>query len=639
MLLTIFDFLSYHTAVAPFKTAFILTGTGGQPDRHISYSTLGKEVSTLASSLAAEQLNGERVMLVYHDALAFIISFLACQQVGAIAVPAPPVYGNKQFARLQHIIVDAAPSAILCKEQTGRFLQQVGQKIIFTDTSDQSSINTLPTPHDISFIQYTSGSTNKPKGVVVTHTNLIHNQQLLKAAFNCTTASVIFSWLPFHHDMGLIGNILHTIFTGCTCVLMPAADFIQQPLRWLEGVSRYRATHSGGPNFAYDLCIEKIPAEKLNDIDLTRWKVAFNGSEPIRPATLRRFADHFAPAGFKEDSFYPCYGLAEATLLVTARRDTTSPVITHNNRHFISSGSIAAGIDMKIIAADTKAVCNDLEEGEICIAGESITSGYWQRDCTGLFHELDGTRFLRTGDTGFLHRGELFILGRSKEMLIVRGKNIFPNDIEQAIAGVNPAIDSNGVAVFAMDSIGEKIAVVIEIKRPAIKTLNTEAIIYAIEKLVAGRFGVTLHDIVLTSPFNIPRTTSGKLQRTRCPEWYSINRFNIIDSKEQLQKKAGIQPANGMLLPRNVRNYLLHLITSKTGSPIDAQIADDVELAELGIDSLQLVELVNAVNREFDLNIHPAMVMEHNTISMLAALLENMLWLKNEQNSDNEVII
>jgi acyl-CoA synthetase (AMP-forming)/AMP-acid ligase II/acyl carrier protein len=639
MLLTIFDFLSYHTAVAPFKTAFILTGNGVEPDRRISYSTLEKEVRSQASLLAAEQLNGERVMLVYQDALAFIVSFLACQQAGVIPIPAPPVYGNKQFGRLQHIIDDASPSAILCRETSSRFVEQAGKKMIFTDISHQVSVNTLPTPHEISFIQYTSGSTNKPKGVVVTHKNLIHNQQLLKTAFNCNTSSVIFSWLPFHHDMGLIGNILHTIFTGCTCVLMTPADFIQQPIRWLEGISRYRATHSGGPNFAYDLCVEKIPAEKLNDIDLTRWKVAFNGSEPIRAATLRRFASQFAPAGFKEDSFYPCYGLAEATLLVAARKDIASSVITHNNRQFISSGTIAAGIDMKIVATDTNTLCNDLEEGEICIAGESITSGYWQRDCTGLFHEFNGTRFLRTGDTGFLHCGELFILGRSKEMLIVRGKNIYPYDVEHAIAAVSPAIDNNGVAVFAMDSLEEKIGVVIEIKRLAIKTLNTEAIIYAIEKLVAGRFGIILHDIVLTSPFNIPRTTSGKLQRTRCPEWYGKNLFNIIGSKEQLLKKADIQSANGILLPGDLRDYLLHLISYKTGVSIDLHIADDVELTELGIDSLQLVELVNTVNRELGLHIHPTMVMENNTIPMLAALLENMQWLKNKQNSDNEVII
>lgn len=638
MLLTIFDFLSYHTAVAPFKTAFILTGNGGEPDRRISYSTFEKEVRSLASLLAAEQLHGQRVMLVYQDALAFIISFLACQHAGVIAVPAPPVYGNKQFGRLQHIIDDAAPSAILCRETTGRFLQQAGQKIIFTDTPHKASVNTLPTPHDISFIQYTSGSTDKPKGVIVSHKNLIHNQQIIKTTFNCNTSSVIFSWLPFHHDMGLIGNILHTIFSGCTCVLMSPADFIQQPLRWLEGVSRYRATHSGGPNFAYDLCVEKIPVEKLNDIDLTHWKVAFNGSEPIRPETLRRFADHFAPAGFKGDSFHPCYGLAEATLLVAARKNTPSSVITHNNRQFISSGTIAAGIEMKIVASSTKTICNDLEEGEICIAGDSITSGYWQRDGTGLFHELEGTRFLRTGDTGFLHQGELFIQGRSKEMLIVRGKNIFPNDIEHAIAAVNPAIESNGVAVFAMDSLEDKIAVVIEIKRLAIKTLNIEGTVYAIEKLVQGRFGIILHDIILTSPFSIPRTTSGKLQRTRCPEWCSNNLFNKIGSKELLQK-ADRQSANEMLLPRDTRDYLLHLISHKTGIPIDPQTAEDIELTELGLDSLQLVELVNTVNREFDLNIHPAMVMENNTLSMLAALLENMTWLKNKQNSDNEVII
>lgn len=667
------DSLLTHAQERPDATAFIILEDGEAIERKILYHDLESWVKSLASQLSDKQLYGQRVLLIYQNTVEFIIAFLACQYLGIIAVPVPYVKGHKQMARLRNIAVDAQVSAVLCAHFSVDYLKAVMAEwwehstitIISTDVS--YSMIYVPIPqkamnNSVSFIQYTSGSTGNPKGVIITADNLMHNQRLIHHTFGCNKDSVILSWLPFHHDMGLIGNILHTIYVGCTCVIMSPLHFIQSPVRWLRAISKYRVTHSGGPNFAYDLCCNKVPADELLKLDLSCWKVAYNGSEPVRYDTIQRFAACFKSAGFTQQTFYPCYGLAEATLLVSGQRQSGLPItifisneqepdgrfvlVTDKDMHskpVVSSGQIADGMEVQIFSRHHSEACKELEEGEICIAGDSVTSGYWNMHGTDVFHDRNGKKFLRTGDLGFLYQGELFVHGRLTEMLIVRGRNVYPTDIEELVSKSDTAIETNGVAAFCINDSGEQWVIAAEIKRTFIKSLDAASVIGAIDNAVTGSFGISPYDILLTTPLGIPRTTSGKLQRLKCKDDYWQGVFNVLAAKLQLQVK---QP--DMVLPAlviqdanyaTIKRYLIGTIAARVGHLQPEQINDNIELTEIGVDSLRATELINSINKDLGINLNISKVLHDNSFSGLINMVEHMLWLKNGQTFGDQITI
>ncbi|WP_276483901.1 AMP-binding protein [Paraflavitalea pollutisoli] len=671
---TIIDRLMGHAEQRPAATAFIILEDGEAVERRVSYQDVDGWVRTLAAQLSEQELYGKRVLLVYHDTLEFLLSFLACQYMGIIAVPVPFARGSRQMARLQHIMEDADVAAVLCAHFSidqlrvglSDYFKRCAIPIIATDVAYQTidvPVNKKPRYHNTAFIQYTSGSTGKPKGVVITASNLLHNQALIRDTFGCDSQSVILSWLPFHHDMGLIGNILHTIYCGCTCILLAPIQFIQHPRRWLQAISRYEVTHSGGPNFAYDLCVDKIPAADLALLDLSSWKVAYNGSEPIRHDTLLRFAAHVGPAGFDAAAFKPCYGLAEATLLVTGHRQGQPPPVLYvqeargplgrillsdasdnNARPVVSSGSILPGMEVRIVAPETARRCAVLEEGEICIGGPSVTEGYWNKDNDLFFYEFDNQRYLRTGDLGFLYNDQLFVNGRLTEMLIIRGRNVYPYDIEQLVEGCHEAIEHNGVAVFCINAARDQWVIVAEIRRSRIREIDPVTVMAAIDMAVTGMFGLSPADIVLTTPLGIPRTTSGKLQRVKCREEYLQGGFNVLAARSALadtQHRPGF--AAGQLLQQvndqSIRHYLLEVIGARVGWQGVNGVVDTTELTSIGIDSLRATEIVNLINKELGINIDIAKVLQHNSFSSLVNMIESMLWLKNEQTSGEQITI
>lgn len=644
----------------------------------VSFSRLHARVQQLGSELLSRHLTGERALLVYQDAVEFTVAFLACQYAGVVAVPVFLARGSKQLARFINLLQDAQASAILTGIQLEAQIRQgladfISTQAIVLITTDSVVAPTIQPPAPagaagaIAFLQYTSGSTGKPKGVVVTSASLMHNQLLIKNTFGCDEQSVIFSWLPFHHDMGLIGNILHTIYVGCTCVLMSPYHFIQMPLRWLKGIAKYKATHSGGPNFAYDHCVSKISPEEIARLDLSSWKVAYNGAEPVRGETIQRFCSIFAAAKFNSSAFYPCYGLAEATLLVAGKKNSQEPerlfikkgkariIPADKNdvsaKALVSSGQVAEGMALRILALNTGRECGELEEGEICIAGDSVTGGYWAKDNAEYFVDVQGRQFLRTGDVGFLHRGELYVHGRIKEMLIIRGENLYPYDVEQGVAKSHPALENNGVAVFTYspaEGTEDEVVIVAEVRRTAMKNLDGAGVIAAIEKAASGTFGVQAYDIVLTTVLGIPRTTSGKLQRVRCQDMYRRQGFQVIESKRGLAKSrveqepdAGRRQAvleNGNYA--TIKMYLLDLIAAKTGTPQPTNSGgDDLELTEMGIDSVRAMELLNTISRDLSINMDATKVFQDNTLSGLVTAIESMLWLKSGQNSGKSLII
>jgi acyl-CoA synthetase (AMP-forming)/AMP-acid ligase II/acyl carrier protein len=659
--------LGVHATARPQATAFAILDNGEEISREISYGQLQSKVVMLASTLASKQLHGKRVLLAYQDIVEFTTAFLACQYCGIIAVPVSYPRGAKQAARLFAIIEDAQASAVM---STADAVALIGQtldtiEIITTDNITSVSGITEPSFHEISFIQYTSGSTGKPKGVVVSAKNLWHNQQLISETFGCNESSVILSWLPFHHDMGLIGNILHTIYIGCKCIMMQPLTFMQRPARWLEAISNYKVTHSGGPNFAYDIAVEKMPAEEVSKLDLSSWIVAYNGSEPIRSETLQRFTDHFSAAGFQSGALCPCYGLAEATLLVSGNKKQTPPssifierelhegkvILSGKNNNeaitVVSSGNVATGMDCRIIGVNNGNECSDLEEGEICIAGDSVTAGYWARDNKEHFYIIDNKSFLRTGDLGFRYDGSLFVHGRLKEMLIIRGKNFYPYDIEDVAAESNASIETNGVAVFGIDTPVEGFVVLAEVKRHLIKTIAAAEVIAGIDKVIIDSFGIEAYDIILTTPLGIPRTTSGKLQRVKCREDYAQSAINAIASKRQLSALMLRREKNEELLNdvknnsdyNSIRKYLVNVIESKIGSIGSALLDDATPLTAAGLDSLRAMEVINAVNKDLDINLDASKIFQANTLAGLINAIENMLWLKHKQPFGTEITI
>jgi acyl-CoA synthetase (AMP-forming)/AMP-acid ligase II/acyl carrier protein len=670
------NYLLLHSHIYPRNIAFHILENEGSVERKICWWELELKVKIAASQLTLKKLPGKRAVLIYQDTLEFIISFLACQYAGIIAVPVPYAKGSKQLSRLLAIINDAQATAILCTRYSLHHLQQSlggvladGIEMIVTDTTfspEEIHLNPPVGANEIAFIQYTSGSTGKPKGVVISSCNLIHNQRLIKATFGCDQQSIIFSWLPFHHDMGLIGNILHTVYVGCTCILMPPSRFIQTPKKWLEAISHYKVTHSGAPNFAYDLCVNKITPGELEKLDLSNWKVAYNGSEPVRHETLQKFSNQFKAAGFNPNAFYPCYGLAEATLLVSGKKQHQQPTVIFIDKQsvgngvvriidkeesnawpIVSAGKLAGETALVIISTHQVQPCGELEAGEICISGKSVSTGYWNKDNSETFYELHGQRFLRTGDLGFLYKGELFVYGRLKEMLIIRGRNVYPYDIEQMVANSDPAIEINGVALFSINDLDEEFVIVVEIKRALIDNLDKERLIHVIDKIVSGSFGVSPFDIVLTTSFGIPRTTSGKLQRTKCRDSYRGNAFSVIASKSGLSKKNGQREKNVFLLTEvlrdscyeNIKAYVIDLIESKIGNLPASLINDSSELTEIGVDSLRAMEIINTINKDLSIQIDATKIYQHNTLGSLISTTENMLWLKTEQFSGNEITI
>lgn len=671
----IIDVLTAHVHTRPGHTAFVWLEKGETVTAQWTFDQLLANVQKLAAFLSAHQLAGKRALLVYSSAMDFTTAFLACQYAGVVAVPVLFAVNKRYQAKLIGIMEDAQVGAVLTlaahkksmDNTLGTFWQQNAITVLCTDEQGAGELpftpSTTPASSDTAFIQYTSGSTGKPKGVVVTHQNLLHNQQLIQQTFGCNPQSVIMSWLPFHHDMGLIGNILHSIYVGCTCVVMAPMDFIQQPLNWLRAIGQFRVTHSGGPNFAFDYCVNKIAPQAIEGLDLGSWKVAFNGAEPVRATSLQKFTDKFGPAGFHASAFHPCYGLAEATLLVSGRKpiDQTPQVLYIQNdvalgsplqisdissgdsKAVVSSGSLPEGMQVQIIDANGN-TCNELVAGEICIHGDSVTQGYWNKDNTVYFYQLPDGPYLRTGDSGFMYQGELFVSGRLKEMLIIRGANFYPYDIEQQVANAVEAIELNGVAAFGVETPEEQLVIVAELKRTHLQTADTSAIIAAIEAELSGIFGITAYDIVLTTPMGIPRTSSGKLQRLQCGTLYLQQGFSELASKRAMAVEENSSAEDlATILKRiketptleNIKTYLRELISIQTRYRISDEQQD---LMSFGIDSILGIEIIHHINRDLDIFIPVTTIIEHPTIAALAMAIEQLLWLKSIDTNEEEGI-
>jgi acyl-CoA synthetase (AMP-forming)/AMP-acid ligase II/alkylation response protein AidB-like acyl-CoA dehydrogenase/acyl carrier protein len=548
---TLIELLQERAQHQSDRTAYIFLQDGEIESARLTYRQLEQQAKAIAAQLQALNLKGERALLLYPFGLDFIAAFFGCLYASVIAVPAYPPKNNQKLGRLQSIAIDAEAKAILAPESVlsqiqGRLGHEKQLEDIFYLPTDKINLELTETWHDpeitadsLAFLQYTSGSTGTPKGVMISHQNLLHNEKIIKQGFGHDEQSLVVGWLPLFHDMGLIGNILQPMYLGIPCVLMSPVAFLQQPIRWLKAIANYRATTSGGPNFAYDLCLRKITEEQKTTLDLSHWQVAFNGAQPVQAETLDKFAEAFACCGFRREAFYPCYGMAETTLIVSGGVKTEEPMQhtvdakaleqnkivsatanTTKSKVIVGCGQVLDDLEVAIVHPETLTRCAVDEVGEIWVSGPSVAQGYWQRQDTTeeIFHAyLKDTKqgpFLRTGDLGFLQEGELFITGRLKDLIIIRGQNHYPQDIEITVMNSHPALETDGGAAFAIEVDGvEQLVIVQEVKRAHVRNLDREKVIEAIRREVALEHELQVYGIALISPSSLPKTSSGKIQR------------------------------------------------------------------------------------------------------------------------------
>lgn len=548
---------------APHQLAYTYLADGEREAGTLTYGELDRQARAIAAFLQREGQANQRVLLLYPNGLEFIAAFFGCLYAQAIAVPAYAARQSRAMERLISMVKDSGATSVL---STASMLDSL--RPAWSESPELRSLTTLPTdalapglagawspptlaPDTLAFLQYTSGSTSLPKGVMVTHRNLLYNSEVIRVSFQLSPASRSVSWLPVFHDMGLIDGILQPLYTGFPAWIMAPVSFLQRPFRWLQAISRYRATHSGGPNFGYDLCSRKVSSDQLAELDLSCWLTAYNGAEPVRAETLRRFAARFAPAGFRPTCFYPCYGLAEATLMVTGGTVGKEPsvfaargeALEHSayepqdgGRELLSCGQTRLETRVSIVDPDTREGRTPGTIGEIWVTGPTVAAGYWQRpeETAKTFQAMRSDTgegpFLRTGDLGFIVGVDLVISGRLKDVIILRGRNLYPQDIEQAIEDAHPAIRSGCSAAFSVDLAGEErliVACEVDARTPG---SEFEAVQEACRMAVSVGFDVPLKEAVLLKAGGVPKTSSGKIQRRTCKNLYLEGSLDRVGS-------------------------------------------------------------------------------------------------------------
>lgn len=584
---TFTELVRRHAANRPGRDALIVVDETGRT-RRIGYARLDRESRTLAAWLHIHGATGERVLIQQPDAYQFAVSLFACLYAGAIAVPGPNPSGLRHSERrVLGIVRDAGVRFVMTDGHNAGAASQVLAlggygEVTCVATDTLLSLPSAPEPSDwrmpeispdaVALLQYTSGSSGDPRGVMVSHANLLANQAAIQQTLRTTPDTAVGGWLPLHHDMGLIGQLLHPLWLGATSVLMSPISFAKHPANWLRLISEHRLAVSAGPNFSYDLCLRKITDEQLSGVDLSDWRCAVNGGEPVRPETMRRFAERFAPFGLRPSALRAGYGLAEATLMVACtaggrgapaveadraaleQRRLWPPAANRPSRTLSSSGRVY-GHEVRIVDPETAAELPDGAVGEIWLRGPSVASGYWGRpreSAEGFAARTcaDESGFLRTGDLGFLKDGELYVTGRISDLIIVAGRNLHPQDIEQSIQRISALF---GAAVaFPVEADREHVVLVQEV-RPG--STGGEAdlaeLATAVRERVSAEFAVQAAGVVLVRPGTVRRTTSGKLARSAVRSMFLEDRLEplheLIDPRirQLVRPKGRVRTAGG----------------------------------------------------------------------------------------------
>jgi 8-amino-7-oxononanoate synthase len=673
--------LRRHAEERPDRPAFVQLVDGLSEPLSLTYAQLDRRARAIAARLQDMGFAGQHVLLVYPPGLDFITAFFGCLYAGCVAVPTFPPHRHRGGERFQAIVVDSGSRVALSTASASEQFQAMTKVENNVQAGAASGIQWLATDEipealaerwqepaiaadALAMLQYTSGSTSQPKGVMISHANLMANIRAIHQAFGLQGEDSGVFWLPMYHDMGLVGGVLVPVFAGLTVVFISPATVLQNPITWLAAISKYRATISGGPNFAYDLCVRKITDEQRATLDLSCWALAFVGAEPVDPGTLERFAAAFAPCGFNPKAFYPSYGMAETTLMVSGpKRGRGATVrafhdtaLTENRvepvpdearpaRRLVACGSPVGAHRVVIVDPQTRAEVAPDRVGEIWVAGASVGQGYWhQSDQTRSSFEarLAGTDegpFLRTGDLGFMRQGQLYVTGRRDDLIIVRGQNRYPQDIEATARRSHPLLEVGYGAAFLVDDHGcRQLVLVQEAMRKG--EVDFVPVLTAVRAAVLEEHGLALDVIVLVRSGTIPKTSSGKIQRHACRAAFLAGELKALAEYRGL-------PAESVDPGAAVRSGASDAGAAQTppaphSSPVDAlaavcrqaralagaalpDLTPDTPLTALGLDSLQRLDLAAALEKTFVGHLPDTVFSQAQTLGDLAQAVQKHL--------------
>lgn len=565
---TLVELLRWRATNETDKLAYTFLIDGKKEGTRLTYGELDRQARAIGTWLQQQNAQGQRALLLYPQGLEVIAAFLGSLYAGVIAIPVPPPDAGRlkrALPRLRAIVKDANAAFALTNENFLGILQ--AEQLDFPEFKQMSWIATENidlqladqwqdpqiSADSLAYLQYTSGSTSTPKGVMITHNNIMHHCGYLQTACGYDAESVSITWMPYFHDYGLVEGMTEPLYNGHPCYVISPLAFIKRPLRWLQAIQRYRGTHSQAPNFAYELCVSRISDEQVATLDLSSWQAAGNAAEPINPRVLEEFFTKFAPSGFRWESFAPAYGLAEDTLLVSASPRQTAPVlclvqtseieknkIVEANswgdgvRAIPGCGQLVCDTKVAIVDPDTLITCQPDQVGEIWVSDPSVASGYWQRpeesESTFRAYTSDTKEgpFLRTGDLGFMLGGELFITGRIKDLIIIRGTNHYPQDIEWTVQEIHSCLRPDYGAAFSIQADGvERLVVVQEVKRNH-EEFDPDEVITNIRQAIAEIHELQVYALVLAKPGNILKTSSGKIQRRACKASFLANELGVL---------------------------------------------------------------------------------------------------------------
>ncbi len=662
--------LRAHAKERSDAIAFATLADGQSPQATLTYEQLDRRARAIAVHLQNQGLAGGRVVLAYPPGLEFIAAYFGVLYAGGVAVPSCPPR-RRTIGQFLALTADCRATLALSTADAISQFQAIGKVAAAvswcaTDQLGEADadrwVDCDPLPDALAMIQYTSGSTCRPKGVMLTHSNLLENTRAISEAFGIRSDSGGVSWLPAYHDMGLVGGVLVPMFNGITNILLAPSMFVRDPFQWLRAISVSRATSSGGPNFAYDLCVRRISASQRAELDLSSWSLAFVGAEPVQPDVLARFAEAFGPCGFRPASFYPCYGLAEATLMVTGPKAGAGAVVKAFDAEALGRGCAVPvpeiGADpsrlrparrlvgcgepvkaLRVVIAHADAPVPAERVGEIWVSGSSVSQGYWGEPFTSAtkFHgrlaDSGEGPFLRTGDLGFLHEGQLFITGRVDDLIIVRGVNHHPQDLEATARASHPSLEAGLGVAFALgqaEQAGEvRLVLIHEIGRVGSEATDLAPILDAIRDSVLEEHGIALDSVVLVRRGTIAKTTSGKVRRRASREAFMSGTLKPLRSWSTQRRSVsgnGLVPAGfaAFAPPSTLFATVCQHALAISGAGL-ADVLPETPLAALGLDSLQQVELVAALERRFGRTLPDVVFSQSNTLGDLAAAVHHHL--------------